>query len=87
MRSLNSTFLVLIPKVVGAKNIKDFRLISLVGSLYKLIFKVLTTRMSKVMGEVIGKNQNAFVESRQILDAVMVDDQGNQFFDCVEGEK
>lgn len=43
--------------------------------------------MSKVMGEVIGKNQNAFVESRQILDAVMVDDQGNQFFDCVEGEK
>lgn len=62
----------IIPKVVGAKNINDFRLISLVGSIYKLISKLLAKRMSKVLQEVIRENQNAFVKGRQILDVVMV---------------
>ena len=34
VRSLNSTFLVLIPKKAGAKDLRDFRPISLVGGLY-----------------------------------------------------
>lgn len=56
VHSINSAFMVIIPKVVGANNIKEFRLISLVGSLYKLISKVLAKRMSKVLGKVIGEN-------------------------------
>lgn len=72
IQSINSTFLEIIPKIVGANNIKDFRLISLVESLYKLIANVLARRMSKVLGEVIAENQNVFVAGRQILDAVMV---------------
>ena len=36
VRSLNFTFLVLIPKNENATDIKDFRLISLVGGLYKI---------------------------------------------------
>ncbi|RVW72642.1 hypothetical protein CK203_050637 [Vitis vinifera] len=40
-RSLNSTFLVLIPKKEGAENLRDFRPISLVGSVYKLLVKIL----------------------------------------------
>jgi len=39
--SLNTTFIGLIPKKVGATNIKDFRPISLVGCIYKLLSKVL----------------------------------------------
>lgn len=54
------------------------------GSLYKLISKVLAKRMSNVMGEVIGENQNAFVEGRQILDAVMV---VNEVVDDLVGQK
>ena len=38
--SLNSTFLVLVLKKGGADDLKDFRPISLVGSLYKLLAKV-----------------------------------------------
>ena len=51
-RSLNSTFLVLLPKKRGAKDLKDFRSISLVGGLYKLLAKVLAKRLKIVVGEV-----------------------------------
>ena len=37
VKSLNSTFIVMIPKKEGVEDLKDFRPISLVGSLYKLI--------------------------------------------------
>ena len=41
---MNATFLVLAPKKEDAKDLKDFRSISLVGSLYKLLAKVLANR-------------------------------------------
>ena len=37
VKSLNSTFIVMAPKKEGVDDFKDFRPISLVGSLYKLI--------------------------------------------------
>ena len=50
VKSLNATFLVLVLKKGGAEDLKDFRPISLVGSLYKLLAKVLANRIKKVMG-------------------------------------
>ena len=44
VKSLNATFLVLVPKKGGVEDLKDFRPISLVGSLYKLLAKVLANR-------------------------------------------
>ena len=62
VKSLNSTFIVMVPKKEGADDFKDFRPISLVGSLYKLIAKVLANRLKKVMNRLVNKAQNAFVE-------------------------
>ena len=42
------------------------------GSLYKLIVKVLANRLKKVMNRLVNKAQNAFVEGRQILDASLI---------------
>ena len=42
------------------------------GSLYKLLAKVLANKLKKVMGKVILESQNAFVEGRQILDIVLI---------------
>ena len=68
VKSLNATFLILIPKKVGAKDLRDFRPISLMGGLYKWLTKVLANRLRKV----VSKAQGAFVEGRQILDAVLI---------------
>ena len=68
VRSLNTTFLVLIPKKGGADDLCDYRPISLVGGLYKLLAKVLANRLKKV----VSPTQNAFVEGRQILDTALI---------------
>ena len=72
VRSLNNTFLVLIPKKSGVEDLGDFRPISLLGGLYKLLAKVLTNRLKKVIGKVVSTAQNAFVTGRQILDASLI---------------
>jgi hypothetical protein len=72
VKSINSTFISLILKIQGVKEVKDFRPISLVGGVYKIISKVLANRMRKVMDKIISKPQNAFVKGRQILDSVLI---------------
>ena len=84
VRSLNSTFLFLIPKYKGAKDLKDFRPISLVGSLYKLLAKVLANRLKRVMNKLMSKAQNAFIQGRQILDASLV---ANEIIDSIVKKK
>jgi hypothetical protein len=71
-RNLNATFLTLIPKTPGAVNPKDSRPISLVGSIYKMIAKILANRLKIVLERIISKSQNAFLQVRQILDPILI---------------
>ena len=72
LKSLNNTFLVLIPKKSGAEDLGYFRPISLLGGLYKLLAKVLANRLKNVVGKVVSTTQNAFVIGTQILDASLI---------------
>ena len=43
----------LIPKKVGALEVKDIPAISLVGSVYKILANVLANRLKGVLGEIV----------------------------------
>ncbi|KAK2440720.1 hypothetical protein QL285_012099 [Trifolium repens] len=71
-KGLNSTFIALIPKVDSPQRLNDFRPISLVGSLYKILAKLLANRLRMVIESVISETQTAFVKDRQILDGILI---------------
>ncbi|GJR77142.1 RNA-directed DNA polymerase, eukaryota [Tanacetum coccineum] len=68
----NSSFITLIPKSQEAKMVKDFCPISLIGSMYKIITKVLANRLSLVISELVSDVQSAFVSNRHILDGPFI---------------
>ncbi|KAK3220120.1 hypothetical protein Dsin_014090 [Dipteronia sinensis] len=72
VKELNNTFIALIPKVSKPTTLKEFRPISLVGSKYKILAKILANRIKKVMNSVIGENQMAFIQNRQLVDSYVI---------------
>ena len=72
LRGGNSSFIALIPKTNDAKMVKDFRPITLIGSLYKIISKILANRIVNVLGDIVDDVQSAFVANRQILDGPFI---------------
>ena len=50
----------------------DCRPISLLGSMYKILVKVLANRLRSIIGSVISDSQSAFVKGRQTLDGILV---------------
>jgi hypothetical protein len=68
----SSYFITLIPKVPNPHTISEFHPISLLGSLYKLLAKVLAVRLGKVMDSITSKNQSTFIKGRFLADGVVV---------------
>ncbi|GJU35051.1 RNA-directed DNA polymerase, eukaryota [Tanacetum coccineum] len=71
-KGCNSSFIALIPKSPGANTVKDFRPISLIGSVYKIIAKILANRLVGVLGDIVNEVQSAFIADRQILDGPFI---------------
>jgi len=71
-KGLNSTFIALIPKVHSPQCLNNFRPISLVGCMYKVLAKVLANRLRTVIGSVVSDSQSAFVKGKQILDGILI---------------
>ncbi|XP_050211912.1 uncharacterized protein LOC126662068 [Mercurialis annua] len=69
---LNTAFLVLIPKLAGASDVTDFRPISLINGIFKLLSKALSNRLAPLLPLIISENQFGFIKGRSIHDCHMI---------------
>lgn len=60
----------LIPKVDSRKSPRDYRPISLINSSLKILSKILASRLSAVMNDLVDTDQSAFLKGRCILDNI-----------------
>lgn len=74
-KGCNSSFITLIPKSRDPLTLNDFRPISLIGCQYKIIAKILASRLAKVASSVVGDVQMAFLKDRQIIDGPLIVDE------------
>lgn len=68
LKQWNATSLVLIPKITNATSTSDFRPISCLNTVYKVISKLLATRLRLILSEVISHSQSAFMPGRLLAE-------------------
>lgn len=69
---LNISKIALLPKTEDRSRIKNFRPISLLNTLYKVIAKIYATRMKPMLHQWILPSQTGFVPNRCILDNIFL---------------
>jgi hypothetical protein len=70
LEGLNTTFIIMIPKVSNPVTISDYRPISLLNIAIKLITKLLVNRLQPMMLNLIHKSQYGFMKHRFIQDSL-----------------
>ncbi|XP_071939796.1 uncharacterized protein [Coffea arabica] len=71
-RSFTSTSILLLPKVAGATQWKDFRPISLCNVCSKIISKIVSDRLGRVLPALVAPWQTGFVPGRGITDNILL---------------
>jgi len=69
---INKGVITLIPKSGDRARLNNWRPITLFGSIYKILAKVLAGRLQAALPHIIRPNQTGFVEGRSILDNVFI---------------
>ncbi|XP_057790955.1 uncharacterized protein LOC131008071 [Salvia miltiorrhiza] len=73
---LNSNTLILIPKKEVVETVADLRPIVLSNFFFKILSKILATRLSDVAAECVSPNQFGFIRGRLIHDCIMLGSEG-----------
>ena len=68
----NASFIALIPKINDPQSFNDYRPISLIGCVYKIVARVLAKRLAAVLPHLIDERQTAFMKGKHILHGVLI---------------
>lgn len=71
-KGINSCFIALIPKVITPVLISDFRPISLINQVMKIILKIMANRLQGLLPNLIAEEHSAFIKGRQIADLILI---------------
>ncbi|KAK6163792.1 hypothetical protein DH2020_000656 [Rehmannia glutinosa] len=79
---LNASFMALIPKTKDANIIENFRPIVMSNFLFKIITKILATRLGLIIADLLSPTQFGFIPGRQIHDCIAMVSEG---FNVLQG--
>uniref|UniRef100_A0A452YJN5 Reverse transcriptase domain-containing protein n=1 Tax=Aegilops tauschii subsp. strangulata TaxID=200361 RepID=A0A452YJN5_AEGTS len=68
LSKLNQALLTLLPKRADACQLRDYRTICLIHLVAKIFAKVLSLRLAPRLGDMVSRNQNAFIPGRSLHD-------------------
>nr|KAJ0212228.1 hypothetical protein LSAT_V11C400198280 [Lactuca sativa] len=71
-KGCNSSFITLVPKTKDLVTLGDYRPIILSGCMYKIITKVLASRLKVVISSIIDETQSTYVDGGNILDMPLI---------------
>ncbi len=69
---INMGLITVVPKTGDCSKLRNWRPITLLGSVYKILAKTLAGRLQAFLPSVIKPNQTGFIEGRSILDNVFI---------------
>ncbi|XP_026416832.1 uncharacterized protein LOC113312285 [Papaver somniferum] len=69
---MNSNFLFLLPKVQGAKKAEQFRPIGLANFSFKIIRRIITSRLSSLIEKIVSCQQQAFIKGKDIHEKIVL---------------
>lgn len=72
LKQFNSTAISLIPKVIGADQLSQFRPISLCTTVYKVMARLLKRKLKLCVSEIVQRNQVGFVQDRLLCENVLL---------------
>ena len=70
LKSINHTFITLIPKVNNLERVSNCRPISLCNVIYKIISKVIANRLEPLLESIISETRSAFIADRLIANNI-----------------
>lgn len=68
LKEQNHMFIALVPKCMGPHFVHHFRPISLCNIVYKIVSKILATRLKSLLPKIISPLQSAFVPHKNVQD-------------------